>query len=109
MKFLESGEIRFCACGRSAQCPAFNDTLALSCKIIDLCLMGLGLGYNVVASHFGVSESAQKELVSGSGYELDVSTGYYLLSETAKGVLKGSKFVNPMVPACIFDCVQMTM
>ena len=104
---METGQIRFCTCGMGVKCPAYNCTLALCLKVADLCLLALGLGFNLGVSHFGVSESAQKYMLEDCGYNYDSSTGYYLLNAKGKAIMKGSKFVNPVLPACIFDCVQM--
>ena len=107
MRFMESGVLKFCPCEKKDRCQSFTAVLALALKISELCLYGIGLGYNIGASHFGVSEPTQKALISPQGFEFEPISGLYILTDHGKTVLKDSQFSTPAIPPCIFDCVKM--
>ena len=107
LRFMETGVLKFCVCGKLEKCSTHAPILALALKLSDLCLYGLGLGYNIGMSHFGVSEAAQKYIITGVGFNLDPVSGLYILSESGRSVLKGSKSISPALPPCVFDCVRM--
>ena len=107
MRFMETGKWELCPCSKKDKCSTYGPILAIACKTAELCVFGLGLGYNVGLGHFGVSEGIQRTIVNGTGYFYDPVSGFYLLSDDAKKLLKGSKLQCPAVIPCVFDCLRM--
>ena len=79
------------------------------CKFAELCLMGQGLGYNLVLSNFGVGEKAQHIMI-GQAYRIDRKLDIYVLTTYGRDRLNDrpeSVVVVPALPMSLFDCVEM--
>ena len=104
---METGKLDMCPCDLKEKCSTYKTVLTLGCKIAELSIFAIGLGFNVGIGHFGVSERLQRSMVSGTGYIYDRNSDLYLLTDSALFNMRPSSFISTAIPPCVFDCLQM--
>ena len=108
-RYLNRAKLEFCDCKAKSACASYRIVMALMCKFAELCLMGQGLGYNLVLSHFGVGDKAQQVLI-GQAYRVDRELDIYVLTSFGRDRLNErpeTKVIVPALPMSLFDGVEM--